>query len=50
MPELPEVTTVINILKEEIIGKRISSIEILYSKIIKSDLDVFVNDLKNKQI
>ena len=50
MPELPEVTTVINILKEEVKGRKIDNIDILYSKIIKSDLNSFVNDLKNKEI
>ena len=50
MPELPEVTTVINILNEEVKGRKIDNIDILYSKIIKSDLNSFVNDLKNKEI
>ena len=41
MPELPEVTTVIGILKNEIIGKTIDNIEILYRNIIESDINSF---------
>ena len=37
MPELPEVTTVIGILKNEIIGKTIDNIEVLYRNIIESE-------------
>ena len=48
MPELPEVTTVIGILKNEIIGKTIDNIEILYRNIIESDINSFENDLKNR--
>ena len=45
MPELPEVTTVIGILKNEIIGKTIDNIEILYGNIIESDINCFQNEL-----
>ena len=36
MPELPEVETVKNILKVDIIGKKIIDIKINYHKIIKN--------------
>lgn len=41
MPELPEVETVRRGLEKLILGKRISSIEIRYPKMIKTDLDEF---------
>ena len=50
MPELPEVTTVINILKQEVVGRKFDEIEILYPKIIKTDLDTFKEKLKNETI
>lgn len=36
MPELPEVETVKNVLRKDIIGKKIESIDIYYGKIIKN--------------
>ena len=50
MPELPEVTTVIGILKTEVLNKTIDSINVLYPNIIQSDITSFQNDLKNKII
>ena len=50
MPELPEVTTVIEILKTEILNKTINKIDILYPNTIKSDIASFKNDLINKTI
>ena len=41
MPELPEVETVINILKPLIIGKTIDKIDIFYDRLIQSDYDTF---------
>ena len=48
MPELPEVTTVIEILKTEILNKTINKIDILYPNTIKSDIASFKNDLINR--
>ena len=42
MPELPEVETVRRGLEKLILGKKISSIEIRYPKMIKTDLDLFM--------
>ncbi|KYF36531.1 Formamidopyrimidine-DNA glycosylase [Streptococcus mitis] len=41
MPELPEVETVRRGLEKLILGKKISSVEIRYPKMIKTDLDEF---------
>jgi formamidopyrimidine-DNA glycosylase len=38
MPELPEVTTIVNELKEEIIGKTIENIEVRLSKIVQGNI------------
>ena len=43
MPELPEVETVKNTLKKQILGKRIKNIKILYDGIILTDKDEFKN-------
>ena len=45
MPELPEVETVRRGLETLILGKKISSIEIRYPKMIKTDLEAFQNEL-----
>lgn len=50
MPELPEVTTVIGILKNEVVGKTFDSIDILYKNIIKSDPLEFQEKLINNTI
>ena len=45
MPELPEVETVRRGLEKLILGKKISNIEIAYSKMIKTDLDEFKKEV-----
>lgn len=50
MPELPEVTTVIGILKNEVCGKNIDAIDVLYNKTIKTNEEEFVSSLTNKTI
>lgn len=45
MPELPEVETVRRGLEKLILGKKISSIEIRYPKMIKTDLDEFQKEV-----
>ena len=48
MPELPEVETVCRSLRELIIGKKISFIDVFYDRIIQSDLNEFKNLLINQ--
>ena len=49
MPELPEVETVKNILKLDIINKKIIKVEVFYDKIIKNvDKEEFINSLKDQ--
>ena len=48
MPELPEVETVKNIIEPLIKNKTISSIEIFYNNLIKSNIDDFKNNLLNQ--
>jgi len=50
MPELPEVETVIGILKPLIIGKEIQKVEVYYDRLIQSDLDAFKATVINKKI
>lgn len=51
MPELPEVETVINYLKQEILGEKILTIEVKNLKFLKnSSLQEFQNQLENKII
>ncbi len=50
MPELPEVETVIGILKPLIVGKEIRKVEVYYDRLIQSDLDTFKTALNNKKI
>ena len=50
MPELPEVETVRRGLEKLILGKKISSIEIRYPKMIKTDLDEFQNEVPGQII
>ena len=47
MPELPEVETVRNYLKENILNKKIINIDILYPKMIENDLNFFKDNLIN---
>ena len=49
MPELPEVETVINILKPLVVNKTISDYTIFYNRLIQSDIEDFKN-VKNKTI
>ncbi len=48
MPEIAEVETVRNTLKERILHKKIKDINILYSSIIEGDITTFKKDLINK--
>ena len=50
MPELPEVETVRRGLEKLILGKKISSIEIRYPKMIKTDLEEFQRELPGQII
>ena len=50
MPELPEVETVRRGLEKLILGKKISSVEIRYPKMIKTDLDQFQKELPGQEI
>ena len=46
MPEIAEVETVRQTLKKQIVGKRIKSVNVIYEKIIESDLQEFKHCLK----
>ena len=50
MPELPEVETVIRVLKNSIIDKTISEVEILYSPIIENEDSYFTLNVVGKKI
>lgn len=50
MPELPEVQTVINILKPLVVNKTISDVLVYRKKNIENDTDFFVSTLKNSTI
>ena len=50
MPELPEVETVKNKLKEKILGKKIEKVKILYDGIIASNLEDFKKNIINQEI
>lgn len=51
MPELPEVTTVIGLLKKEVIGKTIVDIDIFYKKAInEGDTETFIKEVKGRTI
>ena len=50
MPELPEVETVKNTLKRQILGKKIISVDVLYNMIDKPDVDLFKKLVKNQTI
>ena len=50
MPELPEVETVRRGLEKLILGKKISSIEIRYPKMIKTDLHAFQKEMTGQVI
>ncbi|MFS9241257.1 DNA-formamidopyrimidine glycosylase [Streptococcus infantis] len=50
MPELPEVETVRRGLEKLILGKKIVSLDIRYSKMIKTDLDQFQKELPDQVV
>ena len=50
MPELPEVETVRRGLEKLILGKKISSVEIRYPKMIKTDLDEFQKEVPGQVV
>ena len=50
MPELPEVETVKNTLKRQVVGKKIISVDVLYNMIDKPDIDTFKKLVKNQTI
>ena len=49
MPEIAEVETVRNTLKKQILHKRIVDVNVLYSKMIESDVDDFKEKLINEE-
>ena len=50
MPELPEVETVRRGLEKLILGKKISSVEIRYPKMINTDLDQFQKEVPGQVV
>lgn len=50
MPELPEVETVKSILSKSVVGRTITDVKILYTRIIQSDFDSFQTDIKDQKI
>jgi len=50
MPELPEVETVVRGLKEQALGKQINKVILIYTRIVKTDPDIFIKVLKNNTI
>lgn len=50
MPELPEVETVKNALKNHLLNKSILYIEVIYKRMILTPLDEFINKIKNVKI
>lgn len=50
MPEIAEVRTVARTLNNSIVGKKIMDIDVIYPKIIKSDISEFIDGVKNKTI
>ena len=49
MPELPEVETVVNTIRQHIINKEIEKIEVYYDRLIQSNLDEFKTKLINQK-
>lgn len=49
MPELPEVETVCRSLRELVLNKKITAVDVFYDRIIQSDLDEFKNLLVNQR-
>ena len=50
MPELPEVETVKEKLKKELLNKRINDVRVFYDGIIATDLSSFIKNIKNQEI
>ncbi len=50
MPELPEVETVKEKLKKELLQKRINDVKVFYDGIIATDLNSFKKNIKNQEI
>ena len=50
MPEIAEVETVRNTLKRMILNKKIKEVNVIYPKMIESDIDDFKNQLPGKTI
>lgn len=50
MPELPEVETVKNVLKEMTLGKTIRSVDVLRKQTVENDTDYFTTSLANETI
>ena len=50
MPELPEVETVKNTLKRQILGKKIMSVDVFYNMIDKPSVEEFKRLVKNQYI
>jgi len=49
MPELPEVETVKNVLKKNLIGLKIKKVDVFYPDMIKTDLNEFKNNLVGEE-
>ena len=49
MPELPEVETIKNDLKQKILNKKIKKVEVRIKRIVKSDLNDFLRTIKNNK-
>lgn len=50
MPELPEVETVRRGLERLVVGKKVISVEVKFSKIIKTDEKIFLSEIANQEI
>ena len=50
MPELPEVETVKNSLKNHLLNKTISHVDVLYNRMIKTPIEEFKSVLQNVTI
>ena len=50
MPELPEVETVKNTLKRQILGKKIKEVQVFYNPIVSSDIEELKKNIPGHQI
>ena len=48
MPEIAEVRVVAKVLKKNLLGKRITKVQVLYSGVIDEDINIFMRDIENK--